>query len=256
LTYVLTGAVYASLAQVPLKIREAAIVQLAASFMSKILPGGVGGTGLNIRYLNRAGMDAADTSAVIATQGVIGFGMFVVPLAIFLLLSGEGVSRLLHFTFQLKYLVIGMLIVTSLVITLATVRKLRDAVNKQVLAFIESIRNITTPARELALASAASFAVTIAYITCLYAAFRAFDIPLGITAAIFVYASAVIARSAVPTPGGLGPLEAAMIAAMVGLGAGKEEAFGAVILYRLATFWLPIPFSLLAYKHVNSKKLI
>ncbi len=51
-------------------------------------------------------------------------------------------------------------------------------------------------------------------------------------------------------------MEAAMIAAMIGLGTSKEEAFAAVVLYRLATFWLPIPFSILAYKYVSSKKII
>ncbi len=124
------------------------------------------------------------------------------------------------------------------------------------LEFVESIRNITTPGRELALAAAASFAVTLTYIACLYASFQVFDIKLGLTAAIFVYASAVIARSVVPTPGGLGPLEAAMIASMVGLGTSSEQAFAAVIIYRLATFWIPIPFSVLAYRYISSKKII
>lgn len=256
LTYVFTGAIYASLAQVPLKLREASIVQLAASFMSKILPGGVGGTALNVRYLNRAGMDTADTSAVIATQGVIGAGMFVVPLAIFLLLQGEGISQVLHLTFRIKYLVMAIILIAIVAASLVFVRKLREFASKKLVEFIESIRNITTPSRELGLACAASFAVTVCYITCLYAAFQVLGIAFGITAAIFVYASAVIARTAVPTPGGLGPLEAAMIAAMIGLGADKPEAFAAVVLYRLATFWIPIPFSILAYRYISNKRII
>lgn len=256
LTYILTGMIYASLSQVPLKIREASLVQLAASFMSKILPGGVGGTSLNVKYLTRAGMDTADTSAIIATQGIIGFGMFIIPLTIFLILNGQGLSQLVHVKLRLMHFIIGILIVAVVVILLAVIRKLREFTTKHVFKFIESIRNITTPGRELGLAALSSLAVTLAYIACLYAAFRAFGIPLGISAAIFVYASAVIARSAVPTPGGLGPLEAAMIGAMVGLGANKEQAFAAVLLYRLATFWLPIPFSLLAYKYITAKKII
>lgn len=256
LTYVFTGAIYASLAQVPLKIRQAAIVQLAASFMSKILPGGIGGTSLNAKYLSRSGLDTADTSAVIATQGVIGFFMFSVPLLVFLLLNGKGLSDVLNFKFQLKYIVIGIGIAAVSAVLLATIRKLREFASKKLIQFIESIRNITTPGRELSLASISSLAVTLAYIACLYAAFRIFGIDLGITAAVFVYASAVIAKSTIPTPGGLGPLEAAMIATMVGLGSSKEEAFAAVVLYRLATFWLPLPFSILAYRYISSRKLI
>lgn len=256
LTYVLTGAIYASLAPVPLKIRQAALVQLAASFMSKILPGGIGGTSLNVKYMQRAGMDLSDTSAVIATQGAIGFVMFTVPLTIFLVLNGQGLSQLFHFHLKLVHFIIAATVVAIAAVCLAFIRKLRVLATAKLLSFIQSIRDITTPGRELALACAASFAVTLAYIACLYASFKLFSIPLGITAAIFVYASAVIARSAVPTPGGLGPLEAAMIAAMVGLGASKDVALQAVILYRLATFWLPIPFSLLAYKYIGAKKII
>ncbi len=256
LTYVFTGAIYASLAQVPLKIREAALVQLAASFMSKIIPGGIGGTSLNIKYLNRAGLEHSDTAAIIATQGVIGFVMFVVPLAIFLLFNGKGVSELVHINVQAKYIIVGIVVLCFLVILLTAIRKLRQFISKKVLQFIESIRNITTPGRELGFASISSFAVTLAYIVCLFATFKAFDIQLGIASAVFVYASAVIAKSTLPTPGGLGPLEAAMIAAMIGLGTPKDQAFAAVVLYRLATFWLPIPFSVLAYKYINAKKII
>ncbi len=255
-TYFFTGAIYASLAQVPLKIREAALVQLAASFMSKILPGGIGGTSLNVKYLTRSGMDATDTSAVIATQSVIGFGMFAVPLVVFLILNGQGVSQIFHIKPNVKYFIIGIIVATILAVLLVAIRKLRVFAAKKLYEFIESIRNITTPGRELGLASLASLAVTLAYVACLFAAFRAFDIPLGISAAILVYASAVIARSAIPTPGGLGPLEAAMIGAMIGLGISKELALSAVILYRLATFWLPIPFSILAYKVITTKKVI
>ncbi len=39
-TYFLTGLIYIALAPVPLRVRDATLVQLAASFMSKIVPGG------------------------------------------------------------------------------------------------------------------------------------------------------------------------------------------------------------------------
>jgi uncharacterized protein (TIRG00374 family) len=135
-------------------------------------------------------------------------------------------------------------------------KKLRQKMTDYLVKFISSIREVTTAPRDLTLASAVSLLVTLSYIICLYAAIRAFNIHIGLTGTVFVYASAVIARSAIPTPGGLGPLEIAMVTTLVGLGVPKYDAFSAVILYRLATFWLPIPFSLLAYKYLNSKKYI
>jgi uncharacterized membrane protein YbhN (UPF0104 family) len=43
-----------------------------------------------------------------------------------------------------------------------------------------------------------------------------------------------------PTPGGLGALEAAVIAGLVAAGMDHTIAVPAVFLYRLATLWLPI----------------
>ncbi len=154
------------------------------------------------------------------------------------------------------YLIIAAVVILIISTLLAAINKLRQFVFNKVLSFIESIRDTTTPSREFVIAALSSFAVTLAYITCLYASFKVIGLQLGLTAAVFVYATAIIAKSTVPTPGGLGPLEAAMIATMVGLGAGKEAAFSAVIIYRLATFWLPIPFSVLAYRYITKKRLI
>lgn len=256
LTYIFTGLVYVALANVPLKIKESALVQLASSFVSKILPGGLGGTALNTKYLTKAGADVTESSAIIAAQGVIGFLMFTVPLGIFLMINGGSVSDLINIKIDNRYLILGAVVGTILIISIGVIRKLRTFVLKRAASFIESVQNISAPTREITLAAGASFAVTLSYILCLYASFKAFGIPLGLTAAILVYASAVIARSAIPTPGGLGPLEAAMIASMIGFGATTEQAFPVVLIYRLATFWLPIPFSLLAYKYITAKKLI
>ncbi len=256
LTYMFTGVIYAALASVPLKIREATLVQLASSFVSKIVPGGLGGTGLNTKYLARAGMDITESSAVIAAQGFIGFLMFTLPLLIFLFFNGKGMSDLISIKIPPRYILTLIAGVICLIAVTAAFKAPRSFVVRKITTFIEGIRDTYTPGRELAIASLASLAVTVSYIACLYASFKAFNIPLGVSAAVLVYASAVIARSALPTPGGLGPLEAAMIGVMISLGTDKDQAFSAVILYRLATFWLPIPFSLLAYKYISSKKII
>jgi undecaprenyl-diphosphatase len=56
--------------------------------------------------------------------------------------------------------------------------------------------------------------------------------------AIYLAGSAV--ATAAPTPGGVGALEAALIAGLVAAGMSHTIALPAVFLYRLATFWLPI----------------
>jgi len=46
--------------------------------------------------------------------------------------------------------------------------------------------------------------------------------------------------AASPTPGGLGAIEAATIAGLIGIGISSGAAVSAVLAYRLATYWLPV----------------
>ena len=57
-----------------------------------------------------------------------------------------------------------------------------------------------------------------------------------------VYFAGAIIGSAVPTPGGLGGIEAAMSSGLIAIGVDSGTAVSSVLLYRLATYWLPIPF--------------
>ena len=43
-----------------------------------------------------------------------------------------------------------------------------------------------------------------------------------------------------PTPGGLGAIEAALVAGLTGIGLPPGPAVSAVLTYRLATYWLPV----------------
>jgi undecaprenyl-diphosphatase len=62
--------------------------------------------------------------------------------------------------------------------------------------------------------------------------------------------------TAAPTPGGLGALEAALIAGLVAAGVDKEIAVPAVFLYRLATFWLPILPGYLCFHWLRNEEFI
>jgi undecaprenyl-diphosphatase len=255
-TYFFTGIIYSALAPVPLKIRDSSLVQLAASFVSKVLPGGLGSTTLNAKYMVKAGMDAIETSTVISAQALIGFIMFIVPLSLLLALNGANILKLVHIDVNPKVAIIVALSGAMGAATVLILPKFRTIAVSKLTSALESIRNISVAPRELTVASIASLAVTAAYVFCLYAALQSVGANIGISTAIIVYATAIIAKSAVPTPGGLGPVEAAMIATLITFGLDKGSAVSAVLIYRLGTFWIPIPLSLLAYRIIGRLKLI
>jgi uncharacterized protein (TIRG00374 family) len=97
----------------------------------------------------------------------------------------------------------------------------------------------SSPARVLALFGG-SMLVTLAYAATLVFSVEAFGGGLSIPEICTAYMVAVTISTIAPTPGGLGALEATMIAALAGFGMDHGPAVGAVLAFRLATFWLPI----------------
>ncbi len=55
---------------------------------------------------------------------------------------------------------------------------------------------------------------------------------------VLVYGSGIVAQSLDITPGGLGVAEGTLSLALVATGLGASQALAAVLLYRLASFWL------------------
>ena len=60
----------------------------------------------------------------------------------------------------------------------------------------------------------------------------------------------------VPTPGGVGAVEAALTAGLVAAGLHGTEAASAVLLFRLLTFWLPVPIGWVALNYLERKDAI
>ena len=115
-------------------------------------------------------------------------------------------------------------------------RKLLPGVRSSVASLGQVARNPV----KLALLFGGSALVTLAYIAGLAAAVEAFGAGAGFAELGAVYLGASIIAAASPTPGGLGAIEAALVAGLTGIGISPGAAVSAVLTYRLATYWLPV----------------
>jgi undecaprenyl-diphosphatase len=93
---------------------------------------------------------------------------------------------------------------------------------------------------KLGLLFGGSTLVTLCYAFGLVYCVEAFGGGLAVPAIIAAYLVGAAIAQVAPTPGGIGAVEAALIAGLVAAGLDKETAVPAVFLFRLATFWLPI----------------
>jgi uncharacterized protein (TIRG00374 family) len=107
--------------------------------------------------------------------------------------------------------------------------------------------------RKLALGIGGALLLSATYIGCLAACVAAFGrtVPIASIAVVYLTGSAI--GSVLPTPGGLGGVEAALTAGLTAAGMPGAVAVSSVLLFRLLTFWLPVPFGWAALSFLERK---
>jgi undecaprenyl-diphosphatase len=167
----------------------------------------------------------------------------VVLLVIFFIWAGRGLNHAFHLPSASKLLLILAVAAALVGIVLAT-RKGRLFAATRLLKGLRSasasLRRVAASPVKLAMLLGGSALVSLAYVGGLAASIQAFGGGTGIAeiGAVYMVASAIAAAS--PTPGGLGAIEAALVAGLTGVGLGAGPAVSAVLTYRLATYWLPV----------------
>jgi undecaprenyl-diphosphatase len=88
------------------------------------------------------------------------------------------------------------------------------------------------------------------------AAIQAFGggVPATKVLAVYLGGSALAAVS--PTPGGLGALEAALVAGLTGVGASAAPSVAAVLVYRFVTYWVPVLPGLVLFRRLRARGLL
>jgi glycosyltransferase 2 family protein len=142
-----------------------------------------------------------------------------------------------------KLLVVIAVVMALLGIAMATRRGRRLVTTHVVPAVKQSLASVVSvsrsPRRLLALLGG-STCVTLAYVLALTCASNAFDGGVSLAQVGAVYLGASLLAAAAPTPGGLGAMEAALVAGFTAIGMDGAVAIATVLGYRLATYWLPI----------------
>ncbi len=218
-------------------------VQLSAAFVGLAMPPTVGHVAVNARYLHRQDVDEGSIAAAVTLSQVVNVVTTVLLLIVFALLTGSGLSR-----FKIApgmNVLIGLGAIAAVIIILVAVPQTRARLAGIVWPHLRSVGPrlldaIAHPLR-LAISAGANLLLTAAYLVAFVAALRAVGAHPAILPAATVYLAGNAVGSAAPTPGGIGGVEAVLAAGLTAVGIPAHEALPAVLLFRVATFWLPIP---------------
>ncbi len=237
-------------------------LSLASSFVATFAPPGVGHLGLNLRYLQKRGFAGPLAVSILAAKEVVTFGMHVVLLGVFALWAGRSGAL----EEELKRLPpVGVLVavgggVLALLGMALLVPRVRLVVRQTVIPAIrhsvEAMKEVARSPAKMAMLVVGVSLLSLGYGACLYFAVNAFGAQASFAAVALVSLTAGSVASAAPTPGGLGAVEAILLAALVAIGVASPMALAGVFLYRVATFWLPILPGFLAFRWLGARGAI
>jgi uncharacterized membrane protein YbhN (UPF0104 family) len=249
LTYL--GAAIGIAAFIPkrLSIVRGFFVQLATAFVGVAMPPTVGHVAVNARYLHREKVDEGTIAAAVTVSQLVNIVTTVLLLIVLGVLTGSGLSK-----FKIAPgidVLIGLAVIAVAVITVLAVPQTRRIVTGAVWPHLRQIwprllEAVSQPLR-LGIAVGANLLLTVAYSVALIAALRSVGAHPAILATVVVFLAGNAVGAATPTPGGIGGVEAVLAAGLTAIGIPAHEAIPAVLLFRMATFWLPIPVGWVSY---------
>lgn len=215
--------------------------QFAATFITLVAPAAVGSAGTNVRVIQQAGASPALAIASVGVSTTVSFVTTVLALVVVTVLSADDPNWSIEAPSN------GILLIVGVIAALMVLAFIVPASRRVILARIQPMWENAAPRlldvlrnpRRLFAGVGGSLLTSLAYAATLYAAVRAYGVEIPIAAAVVVYLGAGILGSVAPTPGGIGAVEAALVAGLSAVGVPPDAALPAALLYRTVTFWLP-----------------
>lgn len=222
--------------------RRLLATQFAAGAANHLLPTGLGASAVNLRFMTVCGLPLARSSAALALYllaesigrlGLLAALLIAFPDALSLgsLLPEGAVGALLP--------ALGLVLAVAAGV-LVFVRRVRTTVTSFLRTALCEAREVhARPARAFALWGG-SLAFPALQAAGLAAVGQALGLPVPPLHIAVAYLAATVAVALVPTPGGIGSVEAALVVALVAAGGPAAIATAVVLAYRIITVWLPL----------------
>ncbi|KAB8295626.1 lysylphosphatidylglycerol synthase transmembrane domain-containing protein [Bifidobacterium avesanii] len=231
--------------------------QAASSFASVSMPAGMGPAFVNLQYLRHLGykgpVATAIMTAVVAFQGIVTFLMIVV-IGLF---TGRSTFSGMVPTNTLVIVIAAVVVAAAGAMAIPQVRRLVvDKLLPLVAAYARQLLDLLTQPKQLVVGLVSAFVQCMCFGMAFWAALMAFGWESNVFETCFVFLLANTLGSAIPTPGGLGAVEAALMAGFAATGVPSAVALSATLVYRLATYWLRIPLGALAMQWLGKRNLI
>lgn len=231
--------------------------QAASGFTAVSMPAGVGPAFVNMQLLKKNGYNSTQATAITSAVWLIQALITTIVLLVIGIFTGKNVLSGMIPTHML-ITVIG--IITLLICTLMAIPKARKIIRKHYLPILSDygrqIKELVSHPLQLIGGSFGAIVLVACIGLGYWVALLAFGYYANPCETILLFILANTAGSAIPTPGGLGAVEASLTFAFTSVGVPPTIALSATLLYRLMFYWLRIPIGAFAMNWLSSRELV
>lgn len=228
-----------------LPARRAVPTVLATTAANAVTPAGVGGALVTLRVHRRSGLTTEEAVAAASMRSAVGALVALATTAV--IASTVGVPMLPSGAPLAVLGMVGLAVAVGLVV---------PRLRAHLLAFGRAVGVLVRRPRCCAMLVVGCAGVTAAQLLTLHGAVTAVGIDLSWSTLLATLMGSAAARSAVPSPGGVGPIEAALVGGLTALGIGFGTAAAAVAVYRTAGHWLPVLGGLVSLRVLRRAQLV
>jgi glycosyltransferase 2 family protein len=239
---------------IPLPLGPVYSLQLAVSYVNLAIPTTAARVAVNIRFFQRHGLPPGSAVSIGALDGFSGFIVQVGLLGGILLFSSASLDLDLDLSLSGDrsglLLAIGAVVVIAVVVVAATASWRRAIVTwSRTLAreAAGTFRGLASPKR-LGLLLGGNLATEVLFAMTLGLFAQALGFPIGLGELLLINLSVALLAGLMPVPGGIGVAEGGLTFGLISAGMPEEAALAAVILYRVATFYLPPVWGFFAFR--------
>ncbi|WP_051425809.1 lysylphosphatidylglycerol synthase transmembrane domain-containing protein [Jiangella gansuensis] len=237
------GATFALMGFVPEKVGFWRIMgaQVSLGFLRLVAPSTVGIVAVNIRVLTKAGVAAPLAAASVAANQVGNVAITFPTIGILGVVTGSSAAPDIDPSVNTLIIVLVVLAAAAILALLPPVRmRLRALWSDFAERGLPRLLDVLSNPRKLLVALGGILLQSASLIMCFYTCLLAVGGAANLAAMAVVQLVGNTLGMAVPTPGGLGAVEAALTAGVSTLGVGATTAVTAVLVFRLVSFWLPV----------------
>lgn len=225
----------------PIKFGLTYRVQMASLFVSKLFPSSLGTFALNYYYLTQKEHNKMQAAAVMAVNAITSGIAYVFIIGFAILFDhGELIAPSTSPTINWKTVLLVLLGLVLAAIASLLFKKVRSKATKSFTELMHTLRFYKNRKQDVVSATVLNFAGSLTSLFALWASAHALGVDITLSQSLVAYVLGNIVGGLVPTPGGIGAVEAGIYSGLLLIGVDSGQAMTITLIYRLLTYWIPI----------------